>query len=100
MVKYITIPQGSYLLPATDGDCDVRRVEGMGITMLALLSAPRGRVSAARVAARAREREQAEAQRMVTRLPVERMAAVTPECEACEIPAVDGHGWPERAGRR
>lgn len=37
--------------------------------MLVLLSAPRGRVSAARVALRARERERAEAQRVVIRLP-------------------------------
>lgn len=68
--------------------------------MLALLSAPRGRVSAARIAARAREREQAEAQRTVIRLPVERMAVVTPECEARPMPAVDAPGWQEQAGRQ
>ncbi len=68
--------------------------------MLALLSAPRGRVSAARVAARAREREHAEARRMVIRLPVERVAAVTPECEARATPAVDVPAWQEQAGRQ
>lgn len=68
--------------------------------MLALLSAPRGRVSAARVAARAREREQAQAQRTVIRLPVERVAAVAAECEARPLPAVDVPGWQERAGRQ
>jgi hypothetical protein len=45
--------------------------------MLVLLSAPRGRVSAARVAARAREHERAEAQRTVVRVP-RVAAAVTP----------------------
>ena len=68
--------------------------------MLALLSAPRGRVSAARVAARAREREHAQARRMVIRLPVERAAVETPECEARAIPAVDAPGWQEQAGRQ
>ena len=66
--------------------------------MLALLSAPRGRVSAARVAAQARKREQAESRRMVIRLPVERMAGVAAEREARPRPAVDGPGWQERAG--
>jgi hypothetical protein len=37
--------------------------------MLALLLAPRGRISAARVAAQARLRRQAEARRTVARLP-------------------------------
>jgi hypothetical protein len=68
--------------------------------MLALLSAPRGRVSAARIAAQARKREQAEAQRMVIRLPVERAAAVTPEREARALPAADAPGWQEQAGRQ
>jgi hypothetical protein len=67
--------------------------------MLALLSAPRGRVSAARVAARAREREPAEPQRMVIRRPVERMAAA-PEYQPRAIPAVDVPGWQEQAGRQ
>jgi hypothetical protein len=56
--------------------------------MLALLSAPRGRVSAARVAARAREREQAQAQRIVIRLPVAQAAAEAREC-AAEGPSHD-----------
>lgn len=37
--------------------------------MLALLSAPRGRVSAARLAARAQEMEEAEAYGIIIRLP-------------------------------
>jgi hypothetical protein len=68
--------------------------------MLALLSAPRGRVSAARVADRARERGQAEAQRTVIRLPAGRIAAATPECEARPLPAVEVPGWQEQAGRQ
>jgi hypothetical protein len=44
-------------------------MEGIGITMLALLSAPRGRVSAARVAARAQELDEAEAFGIILRLP-------------------------------
>ena len=44
-------------------------MKGIGITMLALLSAPRGRVSAARVAARAQELDEAEAFGIVIRLP-------------------------------
>ena len=44
-------------------------MEGIGITMLALLSAPRGRVSAARVAARAQELDEAEAFGIIIRLP-------------------------------
>jgi hypothetical protein len=68
--------------------------------MLALLSAPRGRVSAARIAAQARKREQAESQRMVIRLAVERATAVTSEREARPLPAVDGPGWQEQAGRQ
>jgi hypothetical protein len=49
--------------------------------MLALLSAPRGRVSAARVAARLRENEQVEARGEVIRLPrvpAEPVAALRP----------------------
>lgn len=65
--------------------------------MLALLSAPRGRVSAARVAARAREREQAEARRMAVRLPAAR-SDVTPECQPRA--AADAPGWQEQAGRQ
>ena len=68
--------------------------------MLALLSAPRGRVSAARVASRVREREQAQAQRTVVRLPVERVEAATPGCQPRALPAVDGPGWQEQAGRQ
>lgn len=41
----------------------------MGNTMLALLSAPRGRVSAARVAARAQDLDQAEPFGIIIRLP-------------------------------
>lgn len=55
--------------------------------MLALLSAPRGRVSAARIAARARERERAEARRIVIRPRCP--PAVTPECavpDEAELP--------------
>jgi hypothetical protein len=44
-------------------------MEGIGITMLALLSAPRGRVSAARVAARAQELDEAKAFGIIIRLP-------------------------------
>jgi hypothetical protein len=44
-------------------------MEGIGITMLALLSAPRGRVSAARVAARAQELDEAQAFGIIIRLP-------------------------------
>jgi hypothetical protein len=66
--------------------------------MLALLSAPRGRVSAARVAARAREREQAEVRCAVIRLPVGRMAAVAPEC-ADERPSQDHRTASPPAGR-
>jgi hypothetical protein len=44
-------------------------MKGIGITMLALLSAPRGRVSAARVAARAQELDEAEAFGIIIRLP-------------------------------
>jgi hypothetical protein len=55
--------------------------------MLVLLSAPRGRVSAARVAARAREDEHAQAQRTVVRLPRVKVTGVTPEGDARELPA-------------
>lgn len=41
----------------------------MAITMLALLSAPRGRVSAARLAARAAELDEAEVYGIVIHLP-------------------------------
>ncbi len=60
MVYYNTIPHQPCLLQARRG-AD-KRDEGTG-TMLVLLSAPRGRVSAARIAARIREDERAEAQR-------------------------------------
>lgn len=65
--------------------------------MLALLSAPRGRVSAARVAAQAREREHAEARRRVIRVPVARAAALTPECQPRANPAVEVPEWQEQA---
>ncbi|HYR11659.1 MAG TPA: hypothetical protein VEQ60_28005 [Longimicrobium sp.] len=50
--------------------------------MLALLSAPRGRVSAARVAARAREHERAETPGDVIHLPRVPAASATPERRA------------------
>jgi hypothetical protein len=46
--------------------------------MLALLSAPRGRVSAARVAARAQELDEAEAFGIIIRLPRVQAAEATP----------------------
>lgn len=49
--------------------------------MLVLLSAPRGRVSAARVAAWVRENERARAHRTVIRLPVADSDAVTREMQ-------------------
>lgn len=79
--------------------------------MLALLSAPRGRVSAARIAARVREGEPAGARRIAIRLPVGPAAPVTPDRAAGE----PGHDpaaaslpggsraagrWQEQAGRQ
>lgn len=62
--------------------------------MLALLSAPRGRVSAARIAARAREDAQARAQRTVLRMPATgEPAGVTPERQP---PASITRDHPER----
>ena len=46
--------------------------------MLALLSAPRGRVSAARVAARAQELDEAEAFGIIIRLPRVEASAAAP----------------------
>jgi hypothetical protein len=46
--------------------------------MLALLSAPRGRVSAARVAARAQELDEAEAYGIIIRLPRVEAPAAAP----------------------
>jgi hypothetical protein len=54
------------------------RDEGIGITMLALLSAPRGRVSAARVAARAQQLDEAEAYGIIIRLPRPQAADAAP----------------------
>lgn len=56
--------------------------------MLALLSAPRGRVSAARVAARVRKDADAEARRTVIRLP-HAQAAATPERPPRTLPVED-----------
>jgi hypothetical protein len=53
-------------------------MEGIGITMLALLSAPRGRVSAARVAARAQALDEAEAFGIIIRLPRVEAAETAP----------------------
>lgn len=61
-------------------------------TMLLLLSLPRGRISAARVAARAREHGDAEARRVVARPP---SAPFTPECPP---PALPAHGRDDQHG--
>ena len=58
--------------------------------MLALLSAPRGRVSAAQVAARAQELENDEAYGIIIRLPRVRTAAAEPVRLLRALPASGG----------